>query len=427
MLVPFAQAFAAGWQWGSTRFLHMAHELGQRGWTTRLLCAGGPGAPPAEPESADSPFAVIRTPFGAYPLAWDRRGFRCAYRTMLALRTDPRARAGYWGPRAAAWWARCHGDSRPSLIWAPVLYWTHTMSAGLCLSRELGVPWVMEFRDPFPAPGGRARPDERAYVARCLNDCSAVVTTTTALASRMACEYPWIDGKLAVIPNAYDPSEFGVPARPPISADSLVLLHAGYLPGGAGRSVSSLVHAIAAVAHSRPETRGKIRLRLQGSGPGQWEARKVADALGVPAAVSVEGLVPRACCLAAMQSVDVLVLAKFPSRDYDLQVPGKTYEYLATGKPVIALMHECEAAEILRRAGVGLQLRPDDIRGQADALLRLWELRGCVAGGAEPDWEYVRQYSREHFGQRLMEVIDRVLGTHALVPPVHPPTGRDCV
>jgi hypothetical protein len=42
-----------------------------------------------------------------------------------------------------------------------------------------------------------------------------------------------------------------------------------------------------------------------------------------------------------------------------VSVPGKAYEYLAAGRPVLALAEEGETADLVRASGIGVSIRPD--------------------------------------------------------------------
>jgi hypothetical protein len=65
-----------------------------------------------------------------------------------------------------------------------------------------------------------------------------------------------------------------------------------------------------------------------------------------------------------------------------VSVPGKAYEYLAAGRPLLALAEEGETAELVRASGIGTSVRPDaGIEALEAALISVIE----IASG-----EYVR-------------------------------------
>jgi glycosyltransferase involved in cell wall biosynthesis len=51
---------------------------------------------------------------------------------------------------------------------------------------------------------------------------------------------------------------------------------------------------------------------------------------------------------------------------------GKVYEYLAAGRPILAVVPpDGAAAELVRETGAGVVAAPDDVEGIRDALLEL--------------------------------------------------------
>jgi glycosyltransferase involved in cell wall biosynthesis len=87
-------------------------------------------------------------------------------------------------------------------------------------------------------------------------------------------------------------------------------------------------------------------------------------------------------------------------------VPGKTYEYLASGRPILAAVPEGDARDLVAASGRGLVCDPDDVDGialiireQLDAPPRATE----VALDAQ-DFEYRR------LARNVAAVLDQVTG-----------------
>ena len=92
---------------------------------------------------------------------------------------------------------------------------------------------------------------------------------------------------------------------------------------------------------------------------------------------------------------------------------GKTFEYLASGRPIIGLLVEGATAELVREAGAGPVLDPGDAVGIARTLaehFEAWEA-GSLRGQADPD--VVRRYSRNETTERLAEVLDQAVAEHS--------------
>ena len=102
-----------------------------------------------------------------------------------------------------------------------------------------------------------------------------------------------------------------------------------------------------------------------------------------------------------MDEAHVLVVVKFADPAYNLQIPGKTLQYLGRGKPILGVMGECEAAHILRRSGLGLIAPAEDVGKLTEALRQLWDSRKERGQAFRPDWHYISQFSRTRMAERL--------------------------
>jgi glycosyltransferase involved in cell wall biosynthesis len=94
-----------------------------------------------------------------------------------------------------------------------------------------------------------------------------------------------------------------------------------------------------------------------------------------------------------------------------ISIPGKFYEYMATGKPILALSPpDGEVQQILRETGAGWCADPGDQQAIRQMLLRA--LAQAEAGSCEyePNWEAIRRYERprlvEEYGRLIREVLE---------------------
>jgi hypothetical protein len=95
---------------------------------------------------------------------------------------------------------------------------------------------------------------------------------------------------------------------------------------------------------------------------------------------------------------------------YRTMVPGKLYEYLDSGRPIVALLPDAdEAATLVRRAGSSV-VAP----GDRAALARELETRytGWKTSGRAPDARpaWLDEYARPQLSARLATELDRLLG-----------------
>jgi glycosyltransferase involved in cell wall biosynthesis len=225
-------------------------------------------------------------------------------------------------------------------------------AVGFALHRR-GVPWVADVRDAwtfeslrprFPL-GWQRRLDERLE-RRWLGAADAVVCVSEPAADdlrRRGIAEP------LVIPNGWDPE-----AAPRAAAEASGLLdpertsivYTGRF-GNPGRDPRALVEAIERLARAEPETAAKLELVIAGplTGP---EAELFATPVA-PARIVHAGSLDRERALALQREADALLLVAHPVRSQLLNI--KLFEYLAAGRPILALAAGTEAGRVIAELG----------------------------------------------------------------------------
>jgi hypothetical protein len=140
-----------------------------------------------------------------------------------------------------------------------------------------------------------------------------------------------------------------------------------------------------------------------------YENRAVA--LGFTGIVTWTGPLSHAEARRAQREADLLLLWK-PHHGRTM-VPGKTYEYLDSGRPILALLPAGdEAAALVARAG-GAVVDPGDraaIAAAIGARYDAWKETGR-APGTRPDW--LDEFARPALAARLASVLDDLVSSPA--------------
>ena len=292
---------------------------------------------------------------------------------LLTKVVVPDALALTWLP-AAAWTVRRLLEREPydCLVTSAPPESAHLI--GLLLGRRRPA-WIADFRDGwsferlrdrFPTAPQRAL--DGALERRIVRAAEVTVAATRPIAEdferRLGIESSWVpngwDGALAA------PSREEALARPEVR-----LVHTGTLTGGSGRDPLPFLEALARVA-AEP---GGRAFRLVHAG----RLTPEEDALLARAGETVErhGLVDREAALALQRSADALVLLTSRNRS---EATGKLFEYLASGRPILALAEGNEAARIVAETNTGRTVPPDDVDAIAAAL------RAVAAGELQRDY-----------------------------------------
>jgi glycosyltransferase involved in cell wall biosynthesis len=264
---------------------------------------------------------------------------------------------------------------RPDVLYSSAPPWTGQLVAR-CLAGFVGSPWVADFRDPWArAPWREARPEfvrrandilERAVIRRA----DAVLFVTRGNLDEFSSHYGApARSRFHLVPNGCDPSEFEA-IHDAVRSGRFVLLHAGTLYGA--RSPVPLIHAVARAIDRGALDRDGFRLRLLGPVNLPVDLSAESRRLGLDGVVELVPRVTRAESLREMVSASALLLVQ-PGTT--VSVPGKAYEYLAAGRPVLALAEEGETADLVRTSGIGVSVQPDArIEEVEAALLRVVEI-----------------------------------------------------
>jgi glycosyltransferase involved in cell wall biosynthesis len=415
LLITYPEAFALGWRGATSRLMDLAHGLVPLGWDISMLSASDWISLDQSAQEAVFPGKVIRTPFtGDYPGWIDRhRRLRRLYRGLWKLRGTrcyhEKLSLG-WASRVVQWVQKNGPLAAPDLIWGICTSNTNGIVAGGALADHFRCPLVLEFQDPPSNEASCVYPQLAARIRRVIRESSAVVTTTRSYAQHLVDTYH-LDGK-PVVPLHLAFAGEVQPVKPGNAKADFTLLHAGSLKTGDGRNARSLVSALHRLATIHPVCRGQIRLRLLGGGEGAEEAYRLAHRYELTGAVECLDEVPAAQAEQAMDEADALVVIKYADPSFDMQIPGKLFQYLPRGKPVLGIMRpSTEAAEILRRAGNGVVAANNDVDGIAEHVFQMWCNRGQLHKICKPDVSYIEQFSRRQMAQRchdlLMETVQR--------------------
>jgi glycosyltransferase involved in cell wall biosynthesis len=279
--------------------------------------------------------------------------------------------------------------------------------AGRLLRGRTDLPWIADWRDPWltHADLDLARADVRAKQAMirrmahwCVAGMDAASAVDPADAEILALRP---DLPVAVIPNGVDFEELDAIVRRP-DTERLTLTFTGWFFGE--RSPTVLLEATAALLIARPNLRERLRLRFIGGFPAA-ERERVA-ALGLDDVVVVEPPVGHAQALQAQADADVGLLFMQDAQSGADFRPAKTWELLAAGRPILAVVPPAGAAAAELEGRDAEIVAPGDGVGARTALERLierWE--SGTLEGASLDAVTRERISRQAQAEALAELI----------------------
>jgi glycosyltransferase involved in cell wall biosynthesis/O-antigen/teichoic acid export membrane protein len=227
-----------------------------------------------------------------------------------------------------------------------------THLAGMCLAALAGKPWIADFRDPVNAVSGG-----RAYLQGAfapwlshviLNRANHALANTDGMNQMWNDTFPDLTGKTQVLWNGFDPEDtietYALPDR-----QTKILSHVGELYGG--RDIRPIVGALHRLIESGKVSNTSIVIRQIGiAQPGELPDQKTLRAAQTGGWLEIKDPVPAAEARAMALESDGLLLIQPQTA---VQVPAKLFEYLRTGRPILAyVLRDSPAERILQRAGV---------------------------------------------------------------------------
>ena len=281
--------------------------------------------------------------------------------------------------------------------------------AGRRVARATGIPLVADFRDPW-ARNSWIR--KRNPIGRKLNPLFEKMVVSTASCviannegSLASFEETYPDeaknGKFVSITNGFDPERLSQQKKLPEGSatenSTITVLHAGSLY--AQRNPRTLVQAIVSMISSGVD----IRFRQIGHCEGNLDPVSVANSLGKPEAVERIDQMSHSSTMHYIMSADILVLIQ-PNAPF--QVPGKLFEMLLFGQPIVAICESAPTEKIVSEAG-GVCASSLDPVAIEQALRTAIEMRG------NPELRLRREAARHKYNGRnltksLAAVFDRV-------------------
>jgi glycosyltransferase involved in cell wall biosynthesis len=200
------------------------------------------------------------------------------------------------------------------------------------------------------------------------------------------------DGKFAVVPNGYDPDVFSEFRPRRSESPRMVVTHVGTV-----YKTASPRFYLDAVDGLPEEIRSQIETRFVGR-VSDGESATLENRLSH---VNDIGFLPQAAALKYMEDTDYLLL----TMTNDISVPGKLFEYMATGKPILAVAAAgSEVDQILQETGAGVAAAPD-IRSVQAMLIRAFQAWREGRKLVENSPTTVRRYERPGLAQEYGQLM----------------------
>jgi len=407
---------------GTQRSVKFANYLPDYGWEPIVLTVENPPETTIEPallEEVRSGTRVERVSFWSDELAkrianifctvkrrsWMFEGLRWRIRCIWTI-PDHWA---LWKPTVVRRAFEIYQSEGFDCIYASGCPWTSFLIAR-DIAKLTGKPYVLDYRDLWS--GWSSMWDESSRLTRWLSGwqelmvlkrASAIITVSESLVKVLADMLPPSDrSRVTCIANGYDKSDFMIVPMVMDTTEKLRLVYTGVWK--AGYTLDVLYEALRIMKINFPNAPNKLEVICAGFPPGPVKKYDIEDI------VQEIGRVSHGEAISLMKSADVLFL-NVPEGEYACwSLPGKLFEYLGSGKPIIAVVPaESEVAQVLNRIGGAMRLDPGDVNGLAKVLVDIAQAGGPTWGS--PDPSLTACFERRNLTSQLAEVLSSVSKT----------------
>jgi len=283
---------------------------------------------------------------------------------------------------------------------------------GYRLKKRSGLPWIADFRDPWVGNFAIRIPTRfHRYLVSVLErrvvhlaDRVLVVNEPTRRAFLQ--RYPGLQkDKIQAIPNGYDPDDFK--ANYPLDplANRFLLVYSGSFYGER-QTPRFFLEAIQNLLNNGSFPKKAIQVRFVGNAG--KPTLQMIESMRLGDVITTTGFIAHRDALAHLSAADALLLIVGAGPGSESVLPGKIFEYLASGKPILGLVPPGVSADLIREAGAGVVVDPQDVQGIAVQILNLYEHWKQGELSAHTDPQVVERFSRRALTGQLASVLDQV-------------------
>jgi len=288
------------------------------------------------------------------------------------------------------------------------------------LAKEFRCKWIADFRDPWTQNMHRSGIAWRERLeewmeARVMAEANAVTTVTATFAENFRRKHGKRIERLELIYNGFDAADFqGISPRDEVP-DRFHAVYAGILYQK--RNPRLLLRAVRELIDEGKVDPDRILFSFAGvfDYPGYSENMDCVRELDLTGQVRIVGNLPHKEALRLMKGANALLLIGDVAEDAGAYIPGKLYEYMGIGNPILALHMPGEAAEIIERFELGRIAHPLDKEAIKEAYLHMYRTwlqdqdSGSPASARDAAFlERVKPYERREQARQLAALMDEL-------------------
>ena len=284
----------------------------------------------------------------------------------------------------------------------------HNFVAAMYLSRRYKAKLVLDYRDEWsqcPFEFVKHGADDCKWESRCVEHADALLFTTQSQLDHHSTHFTRVHPrKRYLVPNGWDPDDFLELGCKEGQAEKSKHVELSFLGALSGHCLPGrFLRAIEKILDSHSEFRQSLRLKFVGyKSP---VAKRELEVFRYQSLIEVLDVVPKPTAIKMMRTSTALLL--FNDARYERYLPGKLYEYLAAGSPIVVFGKGGETGELVERLNAGFVISDEDP-------IELHRVLTSLGAGVRPPKDpttiknWLKEHSREEMARKIFQIIEAI-------------------
>lgn len=278
---------------------------------------------------------------------------------------------------------------------------------GARLKKEFDIPLILDYRDAWLDDGLSFYPTPihrwivKAMEREVLHRSNKIVVYTRQIKEHLLKLYPFLSAdEISIIPHGYDNEDFEINFTPDTEKTKLRITYSGAFYED--RTPKFFIKAVEKLFYERPDIENQIEFYFIGKFPSHYFKRIKNSRLKYT--FSFTGYVDHKTNIGYLLNSDVLWLMIRHKKNPHLYATSKLFEYIGTGKPILACVPKNGAAAfILKDYGASFIAEPDNVEEIKNTLIQIFELykNGNLPSG---DKSFIDQFDRKKLTHELIKI-----------------------
>lgn len=272
-----------------------------------------------------------------------------------------------------------------------------THLVGLNLKRKKKINWVMDIRDlwsenPFVFYPKRAKIKNLKLEEKCLKECDLIIVVTNSFKKVLLEKFNFLsEDKIKVVHNGFDRKDFEVEPKK-LSGFSITYTGSFYTL----QTPIFFLKAFSELINENSEFKKDARVYILS--PFEQNVSKIIEELNLNDYIFLSGFIPHKEALSYVLGSELLFL--FLGKGGEATIPQKTFEYLGSGRRILATVPDGECKEILLKCGVNDIVDPNDVNEIKNKLLSIYNDH-IQSNSVSYNKKFIEEFSMENISKKF--------------------------